>query len=194
MFPNSFERQLVLNRFTTSCITEAGYPTARVPQLQIGPKRKKAIKFVQKVHGVHDGIPHVCLHIPTGVCMRSEIAKSRYNLHNVIVVVHEIKRLICRPHLGRTADNHRNAISRVTKAYRDTLAKLNLWGIGVMTVDSFQGGQIHCVFFDIVLASCCLGGWGLVKEQPRLNVGFSRPQDQFYFIGDINALRRSPHH
>lgn len=42
--------------------------------------------------------------------------------------------------------------------------------------------------------SCHLGGWGLVKEQPRLNVGFSRPQDQFYSIGDIHALRRSPHH
>ena len=63
-----------------------------------------------------------------------------------------------------------------------------------MTVDSFQGGQNHCVLFDIVLASCRLSGWGLVKEQPRLNVGFSRQQDQFYFIGDINALRRSPHH
>ena len=41
MFPNSFERQLVLNKFTTSCVTEAGYPTARVPQLQIGPERKE---------------------------------------------------------------------------------------------------------------------------------------------------------
>lgn len=39
--PNSIERQLVLNKFTTTCIMEAGYPTARVPQLQIGPKRKK---------------------------------------------------------------------------------------------------------------------------------------------------------
>ena len=40
-FPNSFERQLVLNNSITSCIRETGYPTARVPQLQIGSKRKK---------------------------------------------------------------------------------------------------------------------------------------------------------
>ncbi|KAL2058115.1 hypothetical protein ABVK25_001733 [Lepraria finkii] len=46
------------------------------------PKAQEAIKLVQKVHGVHDEIPHVCLYVPTGVCMRSEIAKSRRSPHH----------------------------------------------------------------------------------------------------------------
>lgn len=158
------------------------------------PKAQEAINYIEKIHGAKDGIPHVCLHIPNGVCMRSDITKSRFNLHNVVAVVHEINGLLDDGIWEQDDITIITLYREQARVYREALAKSKLWKIVVITVDSFQGGQNRYVFFDIVLSYWRRGSWGFVKEQPRLNVGVSRTQDHFYFIRDIDALKKSPNY
>ena len=55
------------------------------------PLAQGAIDFVTNVH---DGIPHVCLNIPDGVCMRSPQTLSRFIIHNIVAIFAEIRALL----------------------------------------------------------------------------------------------------
>ena len=54
---------------------------------------QKAIKFIQEQYNLYDGIPHVCLNVPSGVCLPAA-SKSRFNLHNIVATTHTIKRIL----------------------------------------------------------------------------------------------------
>ena len=66
--------------------------------------------------------------------------------------------------------------------------------VQVSTADSVQGRENSCTIFDIVLAYAHIGGWGSVKEEPKLNVALSRSCDHFVLVCDPSALDPSERH
>ena len=54
---------------------------------------KKAAKFTGKFSGSDNGVPHLCLHVQNGVCIRSE-QQSRFNPHNIAATLHYVRAII----------------------------------------------------------------------------------------------------
>lgn len=167
------------------------------------PLAQVGIEYIQKRHNVHDGIPHLCLHVPDGVCIKSDQTQSRYNLHNIVAVMHELRNILHQGLFKARQITITTPYREQADKYRDAFAearKLDFWKthklhkVDVFTVDSFQGGQNKLVFFDTVLAKARLGGWGFVKELPRLNVALSRPEDMFVIVFNLNALDKDEGH
>jgi len=65
-------------------------------------------------------------------------------------------------------------------------------GVGIRSVDSYQGREADVVLFSCVRASS--GSIGFVKDEKRLNVALTRARHALYIIGSESALRAgSPH-
>ena len=66
---------------------------AEVTKIQNRPRAQEAINFIRKHYGVSDTVPHICLNVSDGVCLR-EPMQSRYNLHNIIATTHAIRTML----------------------------------------------------------------------------------------------------
>lgn len=157
------------------------------------PAAQKAIKFIQEQYNLYDGIPHVCLNVPSGVCLRSQL-KSRYNLHNIITTTHTIKKMLTEELWTESEITVITPYREQAARYRQVFRRQKWFDIQVFTVDSTQGRENRCTIFDIVLAYTRLGSWGFVKDGLRLNVAVSRSIEHFILVCDLTALNESPQH
>ena len=173
-------------RFYDSKITNAESTKNR-------PEAKKVIDFIIKHYGVTDNIPHVCLNVADGVCLRGEM-QSRYNLHNIVATVHAIRKIFADKLWTESQISVITPYRLQAAKYRQVFNHLKWFKIQVFTVDSVQGQENQCTIFDIVLSYTRNGGWGFVKEGPRLNVALSRSINHFIFVCDLAALNPNKAH
>ena len=162
-------------------------------KLEKRPRAQKAIEWIQNTYGIKDGIPHVCLNVADGVCLRGAL-QSRFNLHNIVATTHAITSMI---NAGLWTEDDISVITPYREQadiYRKVFRGLGYYGLEVYTADSVQGRENKCTIFDIVLAFARIGGWGFVKEGLRLNVAISRSTDHFMLVCDLAALNPSERH
>ena len=157
------------------------------------PGAKKAIDYVQKQYGLRDGIPHLCLNVADGVCLRGALT-SRYNPQNIAATTHIISSMLL-TNLWTEDDISVITPYREQAAYYRKVFRQQCWyHIRVFTADSVQGRENNCTIFDIVLAFERIGGWGFIKEGLRLNVAISRSREQFILVCDLTALNPNKRH
>ena len=166
---------------------------AQCTTIQNRPGAQKAIQYISDTYRLRDGIPHVCLNVVDGICLRSA-SKSRFNLQNIAVTIHTVFQMIAQ---GLWTEDEISIITLYRQQathYRNILRSQNLIPVQVFTADSVQGRENKCTIIDIVLAFVRIGGWGFVREGLRLNVAISRSCDQFILVCDLSALKPSDRH
>lgn len=67
---------------------------AECTKLNYHPDAKRAMDWTKEYYGVYNGIPHAFLNVHGGICLRSSETSSRFNLQNIVVVLHLIKQLL----------------------------------------------------------------------------------------------------
>ena len=163
---------------------------AACTKLQARTRAPAAIEYIRKEYGLGGNIPHVCIHVRDGVCLRGPM-QGRFNPQTIAATTHALDRML-------EANLWTQEEVGVITPYREQATlyrKVKGWlQIQVSTADSVQGPENNCTIFDIVLAYARIGGWGFVKEGLRLNVALSRPCDRFVLVCDPSALDPSERH
>ncbi|KAL9601698.1 MAG: hypothetical protein Q9179_002788 [Wetmoreana sp. 5 TL-2023] len=158
-------------------------------QLVRRPDAQKAIDFIFNNYNKIDGIPHIFLAVPSGVCLRGNM-KSRYNIHDIAVVANLIRRMLrslfTEEEITVIMPYHEQA-----SRYRDLFRNTRLFRVQVSTVDSMHGRENCCIIFDTVNSHQRSGGGpGFLTDPKRLCVASSRSRDCSIVIGDTQALVR----
>ena len=166
---------------------------AECTKVENRPGAQKAIDFIKEKYNLCDGIPHICLNVPSGVCLRSQL-KSRYNLHNIITIINAINKMLTEKLWTESEITVITPYREQAARYRQVFRRQKWFDIQVFTVDSVQGRENKCTIFDTVLAYTRLGGWGFVKDGLRLNVAVSRSIEHFIFVCDLTALNDTAQH
>lgn len=122
-------------------------------ELQNRPKSRATVTFLKERYDYETDIPRLVFDLKNGICLTGP-SKSRYNLHNISHTMSLIESLvqsgIFSP--GEIAiqspyrEQNRRYLYAMSKASKlQFWADKNIWGIQIMTVDSFQGGEKPCV-------------------------------------------------
>lgn len=98
---------------------------AEVTKLANRPRARNALEWIDKNFQVNDGIPHVCLRVPQGVCLKDKYF-SRYNIHNVVVTIHSIRSMIADKLWVDSEITIITAYRAQASLYRDVLRMLKL--------------------------------------------------------------------
>ena len=157
------------------------------------PGAQNAIEYIQKTYRLHDDIPHVCINVVDGVCLRGA-SKSRFNPQNIAATTHAINLMLDANLWTQDEISVITPYREQAALYRKVFRSEGWYRLQVYTADSVQGREDKCTIFDIVLAFARVGGWGFVKEGLRLNVAISRSQDHFVLVCDLAALDPSERH
>ena len=157
------------------------------------PGAQNAIEYIQKTYRLHDNIPHVCLNVVDGVCLRGAL-KSRFNPQNIAATTHAINSMFDANLWTQDEISVITPYREQAALYRKVFRAQGWFRLQVYTADSVQGRENKGTIFDIVLGFARLGGWGFVKEGLRLNVAISRSQEHFFLVCDLNALNPSDRH
>ena len=193
MFTEQYRLAAGLEEVFNGLFYEGKITNAPCTMIENRPGARNAIDYIKGRYNLHDGIPHVCVNVTDGVCLRGR-SKSRFNPQNVATTLNLVLSMIggC---LWTEED-----ISIITPyreqaaIYRRVFRSQSLFRTQVFTADSVQGHENNCTIFDIVLAATRIGGWGFVREGLRLNVAISRSIDHFVLICDLAALNPSAQH
>ncbi|KAL8857991.1 MAG: hypothetical protein Q9178_005451 [Gyalolechia marmorata] len=158
------------------------HPSAKLAKR---PHAQAGIAFVKKHFGVSS--PVILLDV-SGVCLSAGPRSSRLNLHNIVVVIHYIKKILA---CGLWKEEDMTIITpywEQTRRYHEVLRALGLYGITVRNIDSMQGREGRFIFLDMTTASLREAkSLGFLIEPERLNVALSRPQEMMMIISDTDA-------
>ena len=121
---------------------------AECTKIENRPGAQRAIQYTQSTYPLYDSIPHVCLNVTDGVCLRG-VLKSRFNLHNIAVTTHTVMSMIAE---GLWTEEETSIITpyrKQTAQYRRVFRSQILFRLQVFTADSVQGRENKCTIFDI---------------------------------------------
>ena len=138
--------------------------------------------------------------VPHGVTVTTS-STSRVNHQNMAVTWHIIA-LMLRRHVCQAMDitivtPYSAQVVGYTRATKALIAGFNkerptidvdFSGIGIRTVDSFQGGEASVVFSDMVVAKMREGNPGFITDPRRLNVALTRGRDATIVVGDTDVF------
>jgi len=143
----------------------------------VRPKSQEAIKFIEEEYNVVTLVPHVCLHVPKGATQTTKWM-SCYNLHNIVVAVNAVKRILARDLFKQSEIFIIVPYRAQAERYRERLRRLKLSEIEVLTVDASQGRQSRCVIFDLVTSNFRVDlGLGFAVKPGRINVASTRARE-----------------
>ncbi|KAL8952107.1 MAG: hypothetical protein Q9222_001975 [Ikaeria aurantiellina] len=141
--------------------------------------------WIRETINRHDGIPHVCLNIPSGVCPKKPTkSNSRTNPVNVALGVRYIRKILAVelfPDRGITVIVPYRAQAR---EYRTILRTLRIHKVNVSTIDAMQSKENQCIIFDFTIAKNRDGGVGFMSERSRPCVALSRAQNFLMILCD----------
>lgn len=121
------------------------------------PRSRKTVKFLETQFGVKTTVPRLVFDLRNGVCLKG-VSGSRYNLHNIAHSLQLIEMLIGEEVFDineiaiQTPYREQNARYRAAFAKASTTSfwqDRNIWNIKLMTIDSFQGGEMPCVILYV---------------------------------------------
>ncbi len=101
-------------------------------KLAVRPKSQEAIEFIEEEYNVVTLVPHVCLHVPRGATQTTKWM-SCYNLHNIVVAVNAVKRILARDLFKQSEIFIIVPYRAQAERYRERLRRLKLSEIEVLT-------------------------------------------------------------
>ncbi len=191
LFIENFRVTEGLEQLSNGLFYDNKITNADCTKLAVRPKSQEAIKFIKEEYNVVTQVPHVCLHVPKGATQTTKWM-SRYNLHNIVVAVNAVKRILAKDLFKQfeifTIVPYRAQAER----YREFLRRLKIYEIEVLTVDASQGRQNRCVIFDLVTSNFRGDlGLGFAVKPGRINVASTRAREMQIVVCDLNVLTES---
>ena len=195
MFKSQFRMTSGIQEFSSRLSYGGHLQNAECTLLANRPQSQAAIRFLKDQFKLDTEVPHLCMNVHTGVCLKSR-TMSRKNLPNVIIDMYVIELVV---EAGIFAPSDITIITpykEQASLIRQALGKaseMDFWkdkdirGIKVFTVDAMQGNESPMVITDFVLAKKRVGKIGFVTNRGRINVSMSRAQYFQVFVGDLAA-------
>ena len=195
MFKNQFRMTSGIQEFSSRLCYGGHLRNAECTLLANRPQSQAAIKFLKDQFNLDTEVPHLCMNVHSGVCLKSR-TMSRKNPPNVIIDMYVIE-LVVEAGIFAPSDitiitPYKEQASLVRQALRKA-SQTDFWkhkdigGIKVFTVDAMQGNESPMVITDFVLARKRVGKFGFVTNRGRINLSMSRAQYFQVVVGDLAA-------